>query len=107
MEVALGGGAEAVIVPEFPCSIDDLCRRIAESQARGKRSSIIEISEGPRTGGAIPIAALVSARLNMPARTVVLGHIQRGGALPPATACSRAGWALRRYARSSTIRPRC
>lgn len=80
LEVALGGGAEAVIVPEIPFSVDDLCRRIAESQARGKRSSIIVISEGPRTGGAIPIAAIVSARLKMPARTVVLGHIQRGGA---------------------------
>ena len=46
---------------------------------RGKRSSIVVVSEGPRTGGAIAIANAVNARVGGQARVVVLGHIQRGG----------------------------
>jgi 6-phosphofructokinase 1 len=80
LAVAIGGGAEAVILPETKCDMDDLCRRIEESQSRGKRSSLIVVSEGPRTGGAFAIAEEVKARVGIPARVVVLGHIQRGGA---------------------------
>src|SRR5205807_3023605 len=60
LSVALAGGAEAVIVPEIKVDIDDLCQRIEESQMRGKRSSIVVVSEGPRTGGAIAIANAVN-----------------------------------------------
>jgi 6-phosphofructokinase 1 len=69
-----------VIVPEIPFDLDEICRRIEVSQQRGKRSSIIVISEGPRTGGAISIANAITERLGMQSRIVVLGHIQRGGA---------------------------
>ena len=78
--VALGGGAEAVVVPEIPVSLDDICNRVEESHRRGKRSSIIVVSEGPRTGGVLPVAEALTARLGIQARIVVLGHIQRGGA---------------------------
>lgn len=80
LSVAIGGGAEAVVVPEIPFDLNDLCQRIEESQQRGKRSSIIVVSEGPRTGGAIAIADQITKRLGMQSRIVVLGHIQRGGA---------------------------
>jgi 6-phosphofructokinase 1 len=79
LEVAIGGGAEAVIVPEIPFSMDEICSRIADSHRRGKRSSIIVVSEGPRTGGVMPVAAALGRRLNLTARVVVLGHVQRGG----------------------------
>jgi 6-phosphofructokinase 1 len=79
LAVAAAGGAEAVVLPEIKCDIDDLCRRLEESQLRGKRSSIVVVSEGPRTGGAIAIANAVNARIGSEARVVVLGHIQRGG----------------------------
>jgi 6-phosphofructokinase 1 len=78
--VALGGGAEAVIVPEIPFSLDDICDRVEDSHRRGKRSTIVVVSEGPRTGGVIPVAEALTARLGMQARVVVLGHVQRGGA---------------------------
>src|SRR5271163_3238802 len=78
--VALGGGAEAVIVPELPFSLDDICDRIEDSHRRGKRSTIVVVSEGPRTGGVLPVAEALTTRLGMQARVVVLGHIQRGGA---------------------------
>jgi 6-phosphofructokinase 1 len=79
LAVAIAGGAEAVIVPEMQVDVDDLIRRIEESQTRGKRSSIVVVSEGPRTGGALALANAVNARLGGQARVVVLGHIQRGG----------------------------
>ncbi len=78
--VALGGGAEAVIVPEIPFSLDDICDRVEDSHRRGKRSTIVVVSEGPRTGGVIPVAEALTARLHMQARVVVIGHVQRGGA---------------------------
>ncbi|MDB5107910.1 MAG: hypothetical protein JWM69_851 [Candidatus Binatus sp.] len=80
LAVALGGGAEAVVVPEIPFSHEDICNRVEESHRRGKRSSIIVVSEGPRTGGVIPIANALAERLGMQPRVVVLGHVQRGGA---------------------------
>ncbi len=79
LAAAIAGGAEAVVIPEIKVDIEALCRRIEESQARGKRSSIVIVSEGPRTGGAIAIANAVSERVGGQARVVVLGHIQRGG----------------------------
>jgi 6-phosphofructokinase 1 len=78
--VGLGGGAEAVIVPEIPFTLDEICDRVEDSHRRGKRATIIVVSEGPRTGGVIPIAEALTARLGMQARVVVIGHVQRGGA---------------------------
>jgi 6-phosphofructokinase 1 len=80
LDVAIGVGAEAVVVPEFPPPLTEICNRVEESHRRGKRSSIIIVSEGPRTGGVMPIADALTKRLGSQARVVVLGHIQRGGA---------------------------
>jgi 6-phosphofructokinase 1 len=80
LSVAIGGGAELVVVPEIPFDLEDMARRIEDGQLRGKRSSIIVVSEGPRTGGAIKIANAITERLGKQSRVVVLGHIQRGGA---------------------------
>jgi 6-phosphofructokinase 1 len=79
LAVAIAGGAEAVVVPELPVDPEDLIQRIEESQARGKRSSIVVVSEGPRTGGALKYTNAVDARLGGSSRLAVLGHIQRGG----------------------------
>ncbi len=79
LAVAIAGGAEAVVVPEMPVDAEELIQRIEESQARGKRSSIVVVSEGPRTGGAMKLANAVNGRLGEAPRVVVLGHIQRGG----------------------------
>lgn len=80
LAVGLGGGAEVVIVPEIPFSLDDICDRVEDSHRRGKRATIIVVSEGPRTGGVTPVAEALTARLKVQARVVVLGHVQRGGA---------------------------
>jgi 6-phosphofructokinase 1 len=80
LAVGLGGGAEVVVVPEIPFSLDQICDRVEDSHRRGKRATIVVVSEGPRTGGVMPVAEALNARLKMQARVVVLGHVQRGGA---------------------------
>jgi 6-phosphofructokinase 1 len=79
LAVAIAGGAEAVVVPEVPVEAEQLNQRIEESEARGKRSSIIVVSEGPRTGGALKLASAMNGHLGESPRVAVLGHIQRGG----------------------------
>ncbi len=79
LEVGLAGGAEAVVVPEAPTDLDQLCRTLSASHRGGKTSSIVVVAEGDEAGGAFTLAQQVKARVGMESRVVVLGHIQRGG----------------------------
>ena len=79
-EVGIAGGAEDVLVPELPTSLEALCQVLQESRDRGKKSSIVIVAEGDEAGGALGIASQVKARLGMESRICILGHIQRGGA---------------------------
>lgn len=73
----LGGGAEAIIVPEVPYDIDEICKKLIESKRRGKTQSIIVVAEGAET--ASHIGEMISTKTGMDTRTTILGHIQRGG----------------------------
>jgi len=79
LEVGLAGGAEAVIVPEAPTDLDQLCKTLGESHRRGKSSSIVVVAEGDEPGVAFSIANRVKSDVGMESRVVILGHIQRGG----------------------------
>ncbi|MBI3810887.1 MAG: 6-phosphofructokinase [Nitrospirae bacterium] len=81
LEVAVAGGAEAVLVPEAPTDLDQLCRTLSESHRRGKSSSIVIVAEGDEPGVAFTIANRVKSSVGMESRVVILGHVQRGG--PP------------------------
>jgi ATP-dependent phosphofructokinase / diphosphate-dependent phosphofructokinase len=96
----VAAGAEAVLVPERPAHLEELCQNLERLRQSGARSAIVAIAEGTRiheggsclssmekdefgeykTGGA---AALVSkriqTRLGWESRHVVLGHLQRAG----------------------------
>lgn len=96
----VAAGAEAVLVPERPVQIEELCQNLARLQQSGARSAIVAVAEGARvfengaclssmekdefgeykTGG---VAALLSkriqARLQWESRHLVLGHLQRAG----------------------------
>ena len=75
----LAGGAEAVLVPERPDQIDELCDHVAASVAAGKRSVIVAVAEGDDSGGAAAAATTVGRRLGLDYRVTTLGHVQRGG----------------------------
>jgi 6-phosphofructokinase 1 len=82
--VGLGGGADAVLVPEVPSDVPAMCQRICDGLARGKRSSIVVVAEGDDAGGAFRIAdqvmQCIQSSIEIDTKVCVLGHIQRGGA---------------------------
>lgn len=103
----VSGGADVVLVPERPFTIEDVCDRIRRRHATGKRFSIVVVSEGAkldtgeaedadgsyvlvsmkkdafghvRLGGVGKVLAdEIEDRLGWETRHTVLGHIQRGG----------------------------
>jgi 6-phosphofructokinase 1 len=79
LDVAVAGGAEEVLVPEFPDEFCDLAVRLKSGIARGKRSSIVVVAEGDEGGGAQKTAERLLKEAGIDSRVVVLGHLQRGG----------------------------
>lgn len=74
----VAGGAEAIIIPEIPTSIDDIVQRMKKSRERGKRSNIIILAEG--AGDADTLAKEIEAKMDIATRSSKIGHVQRGGA---------------------------
>lgn len=91
LQVALGGGAEDVLIPERKFNLQDMCADIVEGNIRGKISWIIIVAEGARLpfasrsdrDGQLDKAEEISREItkitSLETRVVVLGHIQRGG----------------------------
>lgn len=86
LEVAVGGGAEAVLLPEEPLRADWLLQVIRDNYDRGKVSCIIVVAEGAHPGGARGLLQELDDQLEelkLPGaaepRVTILGHIQRGG----------------------------
>lgn len=82
LETAIAGGAEDVLVPEEPTNIERLIERLEQRSSTGRTSSaIVIVAEGDDGGGAMDIAKQVEghAKYAGGTRTVVIGHLQRGG----------------------------
>lgn len=78
LNVAISGGAEAVILPEKEFDIDrDIIKPIIEGRNRGKKHYLVVIAEG--VGGAVEIAKYIEEKTDIKTRATILGHIQRGG----------------------------
>ncbi len=77
LQVAVGGGAEDVLLPEKNYDFNEMCHRIVEGNIRGKVSWIIVVAEG--AAKAADIADKITDLTSLETRIVVLGHIQRGG----------------------------
>jgi ATP-dependent phosphofructokinase / diphosphate-dependent phosphofructokinase len=96
----IAGGADVILIPEVPFDIDEVAELIRQRHARGRYFSIVVAAEGAKFAGGnetLPavgvdefgharlggIGALVAAeiekRTGFESRSVVLGHIQRGG----------------------------
>lgn len=72
----LAAGAESIIIPEKEFDIQDIIDRLNNSEARGKKYSIIIVAEGVMSGA--EISKLLKEK-GIHTRVSVLGHIQRGG----------------------------
>jgi ATP-dependent phosphofructokinase / diphosphate-dependent phosphofructokinase len=101
--IALNSGVasscDAILIPEIPFDIEVVCEKIMDREARGRHFAIVVVAEGAkpeggemvtrgpkeldrdvRLGGvAEQVAAEIQARTGKETRTVVLGHLQRGG----------------------------
>ena len=96
----IAGGATAVLIPEIPFDVEDLCDRLIRRHDRGRYASIVVVAEGaepvPGTldveekvydrfghvvlgGIANRIAHSIADRTGFETRVVQLGHVQRGG----------------------------
>ena len=90
LAAGLAGGAESILIPEFPIDLQSVCRKIVDGIARGKKHSIVIVAEGvisqidaahsQNTSAAQVVGDAIKARTNLDTRITVLGHIQRGGA---------------------------
>jgi ATP-dependent phosphofructokinase / diphosphate-dependent phosphofructokinase len=97
----LAGGADAILVPERPFDIDQVCASLRRRHERGPNFSIVVVAEGatPREGtlqtregsrtdafgharlGGIGVLLEqeIEARTGYETRATILGHVQRGG----------------------------
>ena len=95
----LSGSADVILIPEIPFDIEKVCDKILEREQRGRRFSIVVAAEGARPKGgqmiyretaapgrperlggiAEEVAKEIALRTGKETRSMVLGHLQRGG----------------------------
>jgi ATP-dependent phosphofructokinase / diphosphate-dependent phosphofructokinase len=99
----IAGGADVILVPEHPVSVEDACKEIQRRHERGKDFSIVVVSEGyeleglddrgdvdefghvrlSQRGVGDALAREIEKRTGFETRVTVLGHVQRGGSPTP------------------------
>jgi len=99
----IAGGADMILIPEQPVSIEDACKELRHRHERGKDFSIVVVSEGyelegmseaqdvdqfghislSERGVGAALARQIEARTGYETRVTVLGHVQRGGSPTP------------------------
>ena len=95
----VAGTADVILIPEIPYNIDKVCEKIRQRDRSGRLFSIVTVAEGafplggsqslsgpsvpgqaPRIGGVAElIAREIQDRTGKECRSLVLGHLQRGG----------------------------
>lgn len=97
----LAGGADCILIPEQPTTIEKICEILKKRHARGRVFSIVVVAEGFKLAGdghlvtkdqkldqfghvhlggiGEVVAAEIEKRTGFETRVTVLGHIQRGG----------------------------
>ena len=96
----IAGGGDVILIPEIPWTFESVCEAIIAREQRGKKFTLVVVAEGAelptgelvhqdsgdsrkqvRLGGIGNIVGQeIEKRLGKETRTVVLGHLQRGGA---------------------------
>ncbi len=77
LQTGIAVGATAVLVPEVEVNIEDVIRKIRDTQKTGKKHFIVVVAEG--IGGVEDIAKKIQESTGIETRATVLGHVQRGG----------------------------
>ena len=99
----IAGGADVILIPEHPISVEEACDDIRRRHERGKDFSIFVVSEGyelegmadesdvdefghvrlSERGVGARLASEIEERTGYETRVTVLGHVQRGGSPTP------------------------
>jgi len=95
----LAGGADVILIPEIPFTIETVCESIQKREALGRPFCVVVVAEGvklperdalgkpfpkPRPGQvANSIGFAIREFMNKEVRVTVLGHVQRGGSPSP------------------------
>lgn len=99
LHAGTAGTADVILIPEIAFEVDHVCSKIMDRVARGRHFSIVVVAEGAspaggdmvtkdqgsvgrekRLGGiAEQLAVEIKERTGKDTRSVVLGHLQRGG----------------------------
>jgi 6-phosphofructokinase 1 len=97
----IAGGADAILVPERPFDIEEVCAHLGHRHERGRSFSIVVVAEGatPRAGTlqvredaptdafgharlggiGVMLEGEIERRTGYETRVTILGHVQRGG----------------------------
>lgn len=96
----LSGGADVILIPEIPFDIEKVCKHIMENELHGRHYGIVVVGEGATPIGGVEmargkgeagrqelvlggigeyVAKEISKRTGKDTRSLVLGHLQRGG----------------------------
>jgi ATP-dependent phosphofructokinase / diphosphate-dependent phosphofructokinase len=97
----IAGGADIILVPELPYSIEGVARRIQELLAHGRTHALVVVAEGVKTAagkkasvsdpsgkfryGGIGhyLMERLAPHIEAEIRVTILGHVQRGGTPAP------------------------
>jgi 6-phosphofructokinase 1 len=93
----LAGTADVILIPEIPYDLGSVCEKIEARYARGRNFAIVVVAEGSYPVGGQPlfkqtgsgqkrlggmaevVAEAIADRTGRETRSLVLGHLQRGG----------------------------
>lgn len=90
LHAGIAGSADVIVIPEMPYDIERVCAKIMDRDRRGRHFSIVVAAEGSRSrdekvgdgavgGVADRLARDIQTRTGKDTRSLVLGHLQRGG----------------------------
>jgi ATP-dependent phosphofructokinase / diphosphate-dependent phosphofructokinase len=100
LQAGLAGGADVILIPEVPFRYEPIVEKVVLRERRGRAFSIVVVAEGaaPRGGDMVikeagdafrgvvvlggiaeRVATELAVRTGKEARSLVLGHLQRGG----------------------------
>ncbi|RMH18497.1 MAG: ATP-dependent 6-phosphofructokinase [Acidobacteria bacterium] len=103
LHAGIAGGADVILIPEIPFDLASVCAKIRAREDAGRHFSIVVVAEGatPRGGELVTraereagrevrlggigerVASAIAEATGKETRTVVLGHLQRGGTPTP------------------------
>lgn len=99
LHAGVAGACDVILIPEIPYDLDSVCKVVMERDRSGRKYTMMVVAEGafpeggeasilgaslpgqaPRVGGvAATLAREIQERTGKETRSLVLGHMQRGG----------------------------